>query len=160
MKECEALVRPDTSRPPSPIELQHPVELQNFVFQTIEFPDDELVEPLEGLESLDIGEDGIELPPPPPPEPEKEVVPIKPNLLVRTKTSPATLSALFSCIAHGACRSICYVAGGITARMPLNNSHEEVMKEAPETLFLFPVFCCVLHTIERCFVDVMCVYLV
>lgn len=47
--------------------------------QTIEFPDDELVEPLEGL---DIAEDGIELPPPPPPEPEKEIVPMKPNLLV------------------------------------------------------------------------------
>lgn len=50
------------------------------VGQTIEFPDDELVEPLEGL---DIAEDGIELPPPPPPEPEKTILPPKPNLLVR-----------------------------------------------------------------------------
>lgn len=48
--------------------------------QTIEFPDDELVEPLEGL---DIAEDGIELPPPPAPEPEVDLAPIKPNLLVR-----------------------------------------------------------------------------
>lgn len=47
--------------------------------QTIEFPDDELVEPLEGL---DIAEDGIALPPPPAPEPEPEVAPAKPNLLV------------------------------------------------------------------------------
>lgn len=47
--------------------------------QTIEFPDDELVEPLEGL---DIAEDGIELPPPPAPEPEVELAPMKPNLLV------------------------------------------------------------------------------
>ncbi|CAN0134833.1 unnamed protein product [Scytosiphon promiscuus] len=49
------------------------------VVETIEFPDDELVEPLEGL---DIAEDGIALPPPPPaPEPEPEVAPAKPNLL-------------------------------------------------------------------------------
>lgn len=48
-------------------------------WQTIEFPDDELVEPLEGL---DIAEDGIELPPPPPPEPDKAILPPKPNLLV------------------------------------------------------------------------------
>lgn len=51
------------------------------VVETIEFPDDELVEPLEGLEGLDIAEDGIELPPPPPPEPEKEIPPPVPNLL-------------------------------------------------------------------------------
>ncbi|CAM9592740.1 unnamed protein product [Pylaiella littoralis] len=48
------------------------------VVETIEFPDDELVEPLEGL---DIAEDGIELPPPPAPEPEVELEAIKPNLL-------------------------------------------------------------------------------
>ena len=47
--------------------------------QTIEFPDDELVEPLEGL---DIAEDGIELPPPPAPEADAELAPAKPNLLV------------------------------------------------------------------------------
>lgn len=48
--------------------------------QTIEFPDDELVEPLEGL---DIADDGIELPPPPAPEADAEQAPAKPNLLVR-----------------------------------------------------------------------------
>lgn len=48
--------------------------------QTIEFPDDELVEPLEGL---DIAEDGIELPPPPAAEADVELAPAKPNLLVR-----------------------------------------------------------------------------
>lgn len=57
--------------------------LKSVLVQTIEFPDDELVEPLEGL---DIADDGVELPPPPPPASEPEpVAPIeltKPNLLV------------------------------------------------------------------------------
>eukprot|EP00752_Nemacystus_decipiens_P010228 g9113.t1 len=48
------------------------------VVETIEFPDDELVEPLEGL---DLAEDGIELPPPPAPEEDAELAPAKPNLL-------------------------------------------------------------------------------
>lgn len=57
--------------------------IESALMQTIEFPDDELVEPLEGL---DIADDGVELPPPPPPASEPEpVAPIeltKPNLLV------------------------------------------------------------------------------
>lgn len=57
--------------------------LTSALVQTIEFPDDELVEPLEGL---DIADDGVELPPPPPPTSEPEpVAPVeltKPNLLV------------------------------------------------------------------------------
>lgn len=54
--------------------------LSRALSQTIEFPDDELVEPLEGL---DISEDGVE-PPPPPAAPDKdtETAPAKPNLLV------------------------------------------------------------------------------
>lgn len=56
-----------------------PSHLVGSVSKTIEFPDDELVEPLEGL---DIAEDGIDLPPPPAPEPEEELELIKPNLLV------------------------------------------------------------------------------
>ena len=48
--------------------------------QTIEFPDDELVEPLEGL---DLADDGIEVPPPPAPEAGAEQAAARPNLLVR-----------------------------------------------------------------------------
>lgn len=58
--------------------------------QTIEFPDDELVEPLEGL---DLAEDGIDLPPPPAPEPEPELEmdAVKPNLLVRGENPPPNI---------------------------------------------------------------------
>lgn len=65
--------------------------------QTIEFPDDELVEPLEGL---DIADDGIELPPPPAPEADVEVAPAKPNLLVSSCLG-------CECGSHGTCTVLC-----------------------------------------------------